>query len=179
MNTPDNLKYHPEHTWARLDGGSAEVGITDFAQDELGDIVFVELPEEGQAVTLGEVFGTIESSPASARLVVVGSSEFLNDAVLSLSQSLSPERYLNNLSFLLNAVDWCVEDEELLTIRTRGTQARLLRDLTREQQSFWEGLNYAVALLGLIAIGIVWNVRQRGEEPIEELQAAVERSEVQ
>ena len=121
------------------------------------------------------VLGTIESSPESARLVVVGSSEFLNDAVLGLSQSLSPERYLNNLSFLLNAVDWSVEDEELLTIRTRGTQARLLRDLTREQQSFWEGLNYAVALLGLIAIGIVWNVRQREEEPIPELLAAVER----
>jgi ABC-2 type transport system permease protein len=121
------------------------------------------------------VLGTIESSPESARLVVVGSSEFLNDAVLGLSQSLSPERYLNNLSFLLNAVDWSVEDEDLLTIRTRGTQARLLRDLTREQQSFWEGLNYAVALLGLIAIGIVWNVRQRGEEPIEALRVAVEK----
>jgi ABC-2 type transport system permease protein len=117
------------------------------------------------------VLGTIETSPESARLVVVGSSEFLNDAVLSLSQSLSPERYLNNLTFLLNAVDWSVEDEDLLTIRTRGTQARLLRDLTREQQSFWEGLNYAVALLGLIAIGIVWNVQQRGEEPIAALQA--------
>jgi ABC-2 type transport system permease protein len=121
------------------------------------------------------VLSTIESSPESTRLVVVGSSEFLNDAVLGLSQSFSAERYLNNLSFLLNAVDWSVEDEDLLTIRTRGTQARLLRDLTREQQSFWEGLNYAVALLGLIAIGIVWNVRQRGEEPIEELLEAVER----
>jgi ABC-2 type transport system permease protein len=118
------------------------------------------------------VLGTIESSPESARLVVVGSSEFLNDVVLSLSQSLSPERYLNNLVFLMNTVDWSVEDEDLLTIRSRGTQARLLRDLTREQQSFWEGLNYVVALLGLIAIGIVWNMRQRGEEPIEELRAA-------
>jgi ABC-2 type transport system permease protein len=125
------------------------------------------------------VLGTIESSPQSARLVVVGSSEFLNDAVLGLSQSLSPERYLNNLSFLLNAVDWSVEEEELLTIRTRGTQARLLRDLTREQQSFWEGLNYAVALLGLIAIGVVWNIRQREEEPIPELLAEVERIEKQ
>jgi ABC-2 type transport system permease protein len=115
------------------------------------------------------VIGTIPSSPESARLVVIGSSEFLDDAVLGLSQSLSPERYLNNLTFLLNAVDWSVEDEDLLSIRSRGTQARLLRDLTREQQSFWEGLNYAVALLGLIAIGIVWNVRQRGEEPVEEL----------
>jgi ABC-2 type transport system permease protein len=139
-------------------------------------------PGPGQATpeTPGQpVLGTIESSPQSARLVVVGSSEFLNDAVLGLSQSLSPERYLNNLSFLLNAVDWSVEDEELLTIRTRGTQARLLRDLTREQQSFWEGLNYAVALLGLIAIGVVWNVRQREEEPIPELLAELERIEKQ
>jgi ABC-2 type transport system permease protein len=127
-----------------------------------------EVPEQ-------PVVGTIEVSPESSRLVVVGSSEFLNDAVLGLSQSLSPERYLNNLTFLLNSVDWSVEDEELLAIRTRGTQARLLQDMTREQQSFWEGLNYAVALLGLVALGIVWNVRQRGEEPDEELLAAIER----
>jgi ABC-2 type transport system permease protein len=113
------------------------------------------------------VLSTIPASPESARLVVVGSSEFLDDVVLGLSQNLSPERYLNNLNFLLNAVDWAVEDEDLLTIRSRGVQARLLRDLTREQQSFWEGLNYAVALLGLIVIGVVWNVRQRGELPYE------------
>jgi ABC-2 type transport system permease protein len=111
------------------------------------------------------VLSTIPASPQSSRLVVVGSAEFLNDAVLGLSQSLSPERYLNNLTFLLNAIDWSVEDEDLLTIRARGVQARLLRDLTREQQSFWEGLNYAVALLGLVVIGVVWNVQQRGEEP--------------
>jgi ABC-2 type transport system permease protein len=124
------------------------------------------------------VMGTIVSSPESARLLVIGSSEFLNDAVLGLSQSLSPERYLNNLTFLLNAVDWSVEDEDLLSIRSRGTQARLLRDLTREQQSFWEGINYAVALLGLIAIGIVWNIRQRGEEPVEELLSTVKSTTV-
>jgi ABC-2 type transport system permease protein len=123
--------------------------------------------QETQDTPERPVLATIESSPESARLVVVGSSEFVNDAVLGLSQSLSPERYLNNLNLLLNAVDWAVEDEDLLTIRSRGTQARLLGDLTREQQTFWEGLNYAVALLGLIVLGVIWNLRQREEAPIE------------
>jgi ABC-2 type transport system permease protein len=122
-----------------------------------------ETPEQPET----PVLGTIETSPESARLVVVGSSEFLDDTVLSISQSLSRDRYLYNLQLVLNAVDWSVEDQDLLSIRSRGTYARVLPDLTREEQSFWEGLNYAVALLGLVALGLVWNSRQRGEEPIE------------
>jgi ABC-2 type transport system permease protein len=113
------------------------------------------------------VLGTIESSPESARLVVVGSAEFLDDATLGISQSLSRDRYLYNLQFVLNTVDWAVEDADLLSIRSRGTYARLLPDLTHEEQSFWEGLNYAVALIGLVALGVVWNSRRRGEEPIQ------------
>jgi ABC-2 type transport system permease protein len=143
-----------------------------------------ELPEAQGPAAPGEeslaqgdepVMGTIDVSPEFARLVVVGSSEFLNDTVLEISQSLSRERYLYNLQFLLNAVDWAVEDEDLLSIRSRGTYARLLPDLTHEEQTFWEGLNYAIALLGLIAIGVVWNVRRRGEEPIELVEREEER----
>jgi ABC-2 type transport system permease protein len=113
------------------------------------------------------VAGTIASSPEGTRLVVVGSSEFLNDTVLEISRGISQDRYLHNLQFLENAADWAVEDEDLLSIRSRGTYARLLRPLTQEQQSFWEGLNYAVALLGVVAIGILWAVRRRNEQPIE------------
>jgi ABC-2 type transport system permease protein len=113
------------------------------------------------------VLGTIESSPESAGLIVVSSAEFLDDTVLGISQSLSQDRYLYNLQLVLNAVDWAVEDQDLLSIRSRGTYARLLPDLTREEQSFWEGLNYAMALIGLVVLGVVWNSRQRGEEPIE------------
>lgn len=58
---PDNLKYSKEHEWVRVDGNRAYIGITDFAQDELGDIVFVELPEVGAALTANETFGTVES----------------------------------------------------------------------------------------------------------------------
>jgi glycine cleavage system H protein len=68
MQFPDQLRYHPEHTWARIEGGVAVVGITDFAQDELGDVVFVELPEAGRQVQYGSVFGSVESSKSISEL---------------------------------------------------------------------------------------------------------------
>ena len=117
---------------------------------------------EGEAAAVG----TIEVSPDSSRLVVVGSAEFVDDVVMDISRSFSQDRYLLNLQFLQNAVDWTVEDEDLLSIRSRGTYARLLQPLEEDEQSFWEGLNYAVVLLALIGIGVVWNVRQRSEEPM-------------
>jgi ABC-2 type transport system permease protein len=110
--------------------------------------------------------GTIEISPESSRLVVVGSAEFVDDIVLEISSSISQDRYLLNLQFLQNAVDWSVEDEDLLSIRSRGTYARLLKPMEKDEQTFWEGLNYALALLAVIGIGVVWNVRQRSEEPM-------------
>jgi ABC-2 type transport system permease protein len=113
-----------------------------------------------------EPLGVITASPESARLVVIGSAEFLDDAVLKLSASLSADRYLNNLQFVQNAVDWSVEDEDLLSIRSRGTYARMLKPLDRRQQTMWESANYIVALLALVAIGWVWNVKQKGETPM-------------
>lgn len=60
MNFPTNVKYTNEHEWIRLDGEEAYVGITDYAQDQLGDIVFVDITTEGETLDKGEVFGTIE-----------------------------------------------------------------------------------------------------------------------
>ncbi|NOY44779.1 MAG: glycine cleavage system protein GcvH [Deltaproteobacteria bacterium] len=68
MHLPAELLYHPEHTWARIDGDVATVGITDFAQKELGDVVYVELPEIGRALSVGEVFGTVESTKSVSEL---------------------------------------------------------------------------------------------------------------
>jgi glycine cleavage system H protein len=65
---PTNFKYTKDHEWIRLDGGDAAVGITDFAQKQLGDVVFVELPEVGRTFEQGEVFGTIESVKAVSEL---------------------------------------------------------------------------------------------------------------
>ena len=60
MNIPTNVKYTSEHEWIRLEGEEAYVGITDYAQDQLGDIVFVDVTTEGETLEAGEVFGTIE-----------------------------------------------------------------------------------------------------------------------
>ena len=68
MSYPIDLKYTKEHEWLRLEGGTGTVGITDFAQRELGDVVYVELPEVGTELTAGQVFGTIESVKAVSEL---------------------------------------------------------------------------------------------------------------
>jgi glycine cleavage system H protein len=68
MPYPADRKYTKDHEWIRLDGDVAEVGITDFAQDQLGDVVFVELPDVGRRVTAGETFGSIESVKAVSEL---------------------------------------------------------------------------------------------------------------
>lgn len=110
--------------------------------------------------------GTLEASPASAQLIVVGSNEFLNDIVFSLSNSLSGERYLNSIQFVQNAVDWFTQDSALAEIRTRGTTARLLKPLSDQEQSFWEALNYVLALLALGALYLIWRMRKRSEQPM-------------
>ncbi|MCY4108149.1 MAG: glycine cleavage system protein GcvH [Chloroflexi bacterium] len=63
---PDDLRYSKEHEWVRLDGDEATVGITDYAQEELGDIVYVELPEEGDGFKLSDSFAIVESVKAAS-----------------------------------------------------------------------------------------------------------------
>jgi hypothetical protein len=87
--------------------------------------------------------------------------------VFEISSALGNERYLNSLQLLQNAVDWGVEDLELLGIRARGTHARVLDPLGEREQSYWEAANYAVALLALMGISVLWNTRQRQEQPME------------
>ncbi|OPX03580.1 glycine cleavage system protein GcvH [Geobacillus proteiniphilus] len=85
MNTPKELRYSKEHEWVRVEGDNVRIGITDFAQSELGDIVFVELPEVGTELTANEPFGSVESvktvselyAPVSGTVVEVN--EALND----------------------------------------------------------------------------------------------------
>jgi glycine cleavage system H protein len=74
---PTDLKYTKDHEWVRIDGAEASVGITDFAQRQLGDVVFVELPEVGRHVKQGDVFGTIESVKAVSELFAPLSGEVL------------------------------------------------------------------------------------------------------
>lgn len=93
MTVPSELKYSKEHEWVKVDGDIVTIGITDFAQSELGDIVFVELPEEGDELTNGDSFGSVESvktvselyAPLSGKVVEVNeeledSPEFVNES---------------------------------------------------------------------------------------------------
>lgn len=69
MSTPEELRYTEEHEWVGTrDGGTVRVGITEYAQDQLGDVVFVDLPEAGREVTAGEAFGEIESTKSVSEL---------------------------------------------------------------------------------------------------------------
>ncbi len=87
--------YHAEHTWVMMKGDEAVVGITDYAQDEMGDIIFVELPEEGAAVAEGEVFATVESAKAVQDLVAPLSGEVIrrNDDLLDAPEIINEEPY--------------------------------------------------------------------------------------
>ena len=83
MAYPDDRKYTEDHEWIRLSGDTAEIGITDFAQEQLGDVVFMELPEVGSRLTAGDAFGSIESVKAVSELFapVAGEVVEVNDAL--------------------------------------------------------------------------------------------------
>ncbi len=92
---PDDLKYLDSHEYTRLDGEIATIGITAFAVDQLGDIVFLELPEIGDALEKGETFGTVESVKAVEDLSapVTGTVIERNDAVMDAPEQLADDPY--------------------------------------------------------------------------------------
>ena len=77
MNFPTNIKYTSEHEWIRLEGEEAYVGISDYAQDQLGDIVFVDIPTEGETLAKGDTFGTIEVVKTVSDLFIPVGGEFI------------------------------------------------------------------------------------------------------
>jgi len=95
MNFPSDLKYTKEHEWVRLDGETATVGITDHAQDSLGDVVYVELPEQGAAVTKGDAFGVVESVKAVSDLYAPLSGDVVevNDAIVDSPEGINEDPY--------------------------------------------------------------------------------------
>ncbi|MFQ5428227.1 MAG: glycine cleavage system protein GcvH [Thermodesulfobacteriota bacterium] len=95
MDTPKDLKYTKEHEWIRLEGETAVVGITDHAQDSLGDVVYVELPEEGSDVTKDEAFGVVESVKAVSDLYAPLSGNVIevNDAIVDSPEVINEDPY--------------------------------------------------------------------------------------
>ena len=90
---PSDLKYTRDHEWVRIEGDRARVGITDYAQKQLGDVVYLELPEVGRTLNQGEVFGTIESVKAVSELYspVAGEVVDVNSAVAQRPESVNAD----------------------------------------------------------------------------------------
>lgn len=120
MNLPENLKYTKEHEWVKLDGNIATVGITEFAQSELGDIVYVEIETKGKSLNSGDVFGTVEAvkTVSDLFLPVAGVITEINPLLESQPETVNSDPYgqgwmikmtVNNpddVSTLLSAEDY-------------------------------------------------------------------------
>ena len=95
MNFPANLKYSKDHEWVKVDGNIATIGISDFAQDQLGDIVFVDIQTEGEELAAGEVFGAIEAvkTVADALMPVSGKVIEVNADLEGAPESVNTDPY--------------------------------------------------------------------------------------
>lgn len=95
MEYPEDLRYTKQHEWARRDGGLVRVGITDFAQDALGDVVYVDVPEVGTEVRAGEPFGEVESTKSVSDVYapVSGTVAERNSALADTPQSVNEDPY--------------------------------------------------------------------------------------
>ena len=91
MNTPTNLKYSKDHEWVRMEGEFAYVGITDFAQSELGEIVFIEVETVGETMEAGEIFGSVEAVKTVSDLLLPVSGE-----IVEFNEKLEEEPELVN-----------------------------------------------------------------------------------
>ena len=95
MNFPAELKYSKSHEWVKMDGDVAVIGISDFAQDALGDVVFINLPGEGDSVTAGEAFGDVESVKAVSDIIspVTGVICAVNEDLADAPENLNSAPY--------------------------------------------------------------------------------------
>ena len=95
MNIPSDLKYSEDHEWIRVEGDSVVIGITDFAQGELGDIVFVEIETEGETLAKEEVFGTVEAVKTVSDLFmpISGDVTAVNEGLLDAPETVNTDPY--------------------------------------------------------------------------------------
>ena len=117
MTYPENLKYTKEHLWVKKDGDTVKIGITDYAQDQLGDILFVDLPSPGDQITAGDTFTEVESSKTASELPAPVSGEIVavNDELDDSPEKINEAAYEawivevktdDDLSGLLSAADY-------------------------------------------------------------------------
>lgn len=95
MNFPENLLYSKEHTWLKIDGQTATIGITEFAQSELGEIVYVELPNVGQSFNTDEIFGSVEAIKTTSDLFMPVSCKIvaINDTLIKEPELVNSDSF--------------------------------------------------------------------------------------
>ncbi len=95
MNIPSDLRYSTDHEWVRVDGDTVTIGITEYAQDALGDVVFVELPEAGATVAAGTTFSEVESTKSVSDIYapVTGAISAVNDTLEAAPELLNSDPY--------------------------------------------------------------------------------------
>lgn len=127
LNTPDDVRYTDDHEWAKAKGENYIVGVTDYAQDQLGEIVFVELPEVGSEFDKGEEFGTLESVKAVAELYMPVSGE-----IVAINEELADDPELVNSD--PHVKGWMIEispsePDEYKDLRTKASYVDMLKGL--------------------------------------------------
>ncbi len=107
MNIPEELRYSSDHEWARLEGGNVRIGITDFAQDNLGDVVFVQLPDVGTAVEANASFSEVESTKSVSDIYapVAGTIVEVNGELESTPELLNRDPYGEGWICVIEAKD--------------------------------------------------------------------------
>jgi len=107
MNIPEKLKYSKEHEWIAIDGDTVTIGITDYAQGELGDVVFVELPGEGDTFEIQDAFGTIEAVKAVSDLYcpVTGEIVEINESLEDAPETVNKDPYGEGWMIKIKAED--------------------------------------------------------------------------
>ena len=125
LNLPEDVRYTDDHEWAKQNGDAVRIGISDYAQDQLGDIVFVELPEVGDSFDKGEEFGTVESVKAVSELYMPMGGEItaINEALADEPEQVNNDPYGNG---------WMIEIKvneaaELETLKSKADYLEMLK----------------------------------------------------
>jgi glycine cleavage system H protein len=122
MNVPDDLRYTKDHEWVRLDGDVARVGITDYAQDALGDVVFVQVPETGGSVAAGDMVSEVESTKSVSEIYapLAGTVTEANPDLTDAPEKLNEDPYGDGWIFTLTLSDPSQVDQLLDAAGYRG-----------------------------------------------------------
>lgn len=122
---PDDVRYTDDHEWARQEGENVKAGITDYAQDQLGDIVFVELPEVGSRYSAGEEFGTLESVKAVSELYMPIGGEIvaINEDLVDAPERVNSEPYGDGWMLVIKPDD----EAEFKALKDRSAYLGLLK----------------------------------------------------